>query len=58
MPIGMACCMGWDSAGLAVWWLTVDGDDVPGRWFIVDREFRPVRDEGAGASLRGSRARY
>ena len=42
MPIGMACCTGWDRAGLAVWRLTVDGDDVPGRWIIVDREFRPA----------------
>jgi hypothetical protein len=42
MPIGMACCTGWDPAGLAVWRLTVDGDDVPRRWIIVDREFRPV----------------
>jgi hypothetical protein len=42
MPIGMANCTGWDPAGLAVWRLTVDGDDVPGRWVIVDCEFRPV----------------
>jgi hypothetical protein len=42
MPVGMACCTGWDPAGLAVWRLTVEGDDVPGRWVIVDREFRPV----------------
>jgi hypothetical protein len=42
MPIGIASCIGWDTAGLAVWRLTVDGDDVPGRWVIVDREFRPV----------------
>jgi hypothetical protein len=38
----MACCIGWDPAGLPVWRLTVEGDDVPGRWIIVDREFRPV----------------
>jgi hypothetical protein len=42
MPIGMACCIGWERAGLAVWRLMVEGDDVPGRWIIVDREFRPV----------------
>ena len=42
MPIGMAKCIGWDPDGLAVWRLTVEGDDVPGRWIIVDREFRPV----------------
>ena len=44
MPIGMACCTGWNPAGLAVWKLTVEGDDVPGRWVIVDREFRPVQE--------------
>ena len=42
MPIGMANCAGWDPAGLAVWHLTVEGNDVPGRWIIVDREFRLV----------------
>jgi hypothetical protein len=42
MPIGMACCMGWDRDGLAEWRLVVEGDDVPGRWIIVDREFWPV----------------
>jgi hypothetical protein len=42
MPIGLANCTGWDPAGLAVWRLRVEGDDVAGRWIIVDREFRPV----------------
>jgi hypothetical protein len=42
MPIGMANGTGWGPAGLAVWRLTVEGANVPGRWMIVDREFRPV----------------
>jgi hypothetical protein len=42
MPVGMANCIGWDPAGLGVWRLTVHDDDVPGRWIIVDQEFRPV----------------
>jgi len=42
MPIGMASFVGRDPADLAVWRLTVEGDDVPGRWIIVDREFRPA----------------
>jgi hypothetical protein len=42
MPVGMACCTGWDRDGLAVWRPTIEGDDVPGRWIIVDCEFRPV----------------
>jgi hypothetical protein len=42
MPVGMALCVGWDSAGLAVWTLTAGGDEVPGRWLFVDRQFRPA----------------
>jgi hypothetical protein len=42
MPIGMAFASGRTEGGLPVWRLTVDGDDVPGRWVIVDREFRLV----------------
>ena len=42
MPIGMAYEAGLTAAGLVVWRLTVEGDDVPGRWVIVDREFRPT----------------
>ena len=42
MPVGMALCVGWDPAGLAVWTLTVHGDELPGRWLVIDREFRPA----------------
>src|SRR5262249_62403075 len=44
MPVGMALCVGWDPAGLAVWTLTVHGDELPGRWLVVDGEFRPATD--------------
>jgi hypothetical protein len=27
---------------LAVWSLTIGGQPIPGRWVIIDREFRPV----------------
>jgi hypothetical protein len=57
MPIGTAFASGRTEAGLAVWRLTVDDDDVPRRWVIVDREFRPVRDEGAGGFRPGVPAR-
>jgi hypothetical protein len=50
MPIGMALCVTWDGASVAVWRLTIEGDDVPGRWVIVDREFRPV--EGCASTSR------
>jgi hypothetical protein len=26
-------------AGLAIWWLTIEAADVPGRWVIIDRRF-------------------
>jgi hypothetical protein len=42
MPVGIAVRAGQDTKGGAVWWLTVHGDDVPGRWVIIDHEFRPV----------------
>ena len=42
MPIGMALRVGRDDAGRALWALTVAGDDLPGRWVVVDREFHPA----------------
>jgi hypothetical protein len=42
MPIGMASPVGRTADGLATWELVVDGVAVPGRWIIVDREFRPA----------------
>jgi hypothetical protein len=43
VPIGMALCTGRDTTGIAVWRLAVHNAMVPGRWIVVDREFRPVR---------------
>ena len=42
MPIGMALCIGVDAWSRALWTLTVDGEDLPGRWVVVDREFQPA----------------
>jgi hypothetical protein len=42
MPIGMAFGAGRTDDVIAVWRLTVHGAEVPGRWIVVDREFRPV----------------
>jgi hypothetical protein len=42
MPNGEATCRDWDENGLAVWTLRIGGQDVPGRWVIVDREFRLI----------------
>src|SRR5262249_35715235 len=42
MPIGMAWGTGRAEEGLERWKLGVHGVEVPGRWVIVDREFRPV----------------
>jgi hypothetical protein len=43
VPVGTAICVGSDAAGMAVWHLTIRGAELPGRWIVVDREFRPVR---------------
>jgi hypothetical protein len=42
-PIGMALCTGRDATGVAVWRLVVHDEMVPGRWIVVDHEFRPAR---------------
>jgi hypothetical protein len=36
MPVGTAFEVGQSEGGLAVWCLTVEGADMPGRWVIVD----------------------
>ena len=43
MPIGEAHCLTWDEKGLAVWTLRIGKQEIPGRWVIVDREFRPAQ---------------
>ena len=42
MPIGMALCVGVDAAGRALWTLSVEGQDLPGRWIVEDGEFQPA----------------
>jgi hypothetical protein len=43
MPIGEANCLTWDEKGLAVWTLRIGKEEIPGRWIIVDREFKPTQ---------------
>jgi hypothetical protein len=43
LPIGMAGEVGRTDGGLALWKLTIHGFELPGRWIIVDREFRPAQ---------------
>ena len=38
--IGEPSCRGHDENGLAVWTLRIGKQEIPGRWVIVDREFR------------------
>jgi hypothetical protein len=52
MPVGMALCVGWDPAGLAVWTLTVHGDGLPGRRLVIDGQFRPATDPDRGRAGR------
>ena len=35
-----ASCRTHDENGLAVWTLRIGKEEIPGRWVIVDREFR------------------
>ena len=42
MPIGEASCRTHDENGLAVWTLRIGKQEIPGRWVIVEREFRPA----------------
>jgi hypothetical protein len=43
MPIGMASCRGWGLDGLAVWTLRIGGQEIPGRWVIIDKRFVPAQ---------------
>ena len=42
MPVGMALRVGADAWCRALWTLSIDGEDLPGRWVVVDREFQPA----------------
>src|SRR5262249_24614496 len=42
MPIGEASCRTHGENGLAVWTLRIGKQEIPGRWIIVDRAFRPT----------------
>ncbi len=48
MPIGEAHCLTWNVNRLAVWTLRIGKQGIPGRWVIVDREFRPAPGEAIG----------
>jgi hypothetical protein len=39
-PIGAAVCVGRDQTGVALWELTVGRVEVPGRFVLIDRQFR------------------
>ena len=41
-PMGEASCRTHDENGLSVWTLRIGKEEIPGRWVIVDREFRPA----------------
>src|SRR5262249_40548653 len=52
MPCGMALGKGPDSNGVQTWELFVNGQDLPGRWIVVDREFHPVKWRGCRGQSR------
>jgi hypothetical protein len=39
IPIGVALKIGWAYKGLAVWTLTVHGNELPGHCVIIDKRF-------------------
>jgi len=43
MPIGEASCHTHDEKWLAAWTLRIGKEEIPGRWIIIDREFRPAQ---------------
>ena len=55
--IGAAVCVGRNEDGVALWELTVDEVEPPGRWVLIDRQFRPVQVSGPapGWDTSGSR---
>src|SRR5262249_26423899 len=47
--IGTAVCVGRDEAGVALWELSIGTVELPGRWVVIDREFRrPESAPGSG----------
>jgi hypothetical protein len=40
--VGKAKCVGWLDGGAALWRVRIGGDDLPGLWVVIDREFRPA----------------
>jgi hypothetical protein len=41
--VGFALPVGPPGDGVEVWRLILDGEEAPGRWIVLDREFIPVR---------------
>jgi hypothetical protein len=46
MPVGEAHGATWHEKGLAVWTLRIGKREIPGRWVIVDHEFKQVQWNG------------
>jgi hypothetical protein len=42
MPIGEAHCLTWNENGLTVWTIRIGNQKIPGRWVIIDREFKII----------------
>ncbi len=40
--VGSAYCVDRDAGGVAVWRLIIRGAELPGRWIVIDRQFRPA----------------
>jgi hypothetical protein len=53
--IGAALNAGQDDAGTALWELTIRGVKLPGRWTVIDRQFRRWARKQASPRRTGSR---
>ena len=51
MPIGEASCRTHDANGLAIWTLRIGKEEIPGRWIIVNRQFKPAQLEWPATSV-------
>jgi hypothetical protein len=40
--VGAAHCVDRDAGGVALWRLIIRGAELPGRWIVIDRQFRPA----------------
>ena len=51
IPVGTALRNGCDAAGVAIWRPIVRGVELQGNWIVIDREYRPAREDRPPAAV-------